>query len=69
MVFDFPGVALDSRLVPGWGEMGYCWKGLACEPLHYFGARLNLLVLPFSLPLGCANVSPVKIPVTLDDTP
>jgi hypothetical protein len=35
--FDFPGVVNEFRRSPERGEMGFCWKGLACEPLSIFG--------------------------------
>jgi hypothetical protein len=56
--FEFPGVVSAFRLGPEWGEMGFCWKGLACGPLSIFGVTTAV----FSL----ARLSFTAFPVVID---
>src|SRR6202051_707442 len=42
VVLIFPGVVNAFRLVPERGEMGFCWKGLTCEPLSIFSGLISV---------------------------
>jgi hypothetical protein len=58
VVLSFPGVVNAFRLGPEWGEMGFCWKGLACGPLSIFGVTADVSFL--------ARPSVTAFPVVID---
>jgi hypothetical protein len=64
VVFVFPGVVNAFRLGPEWGEMGFCWKGLACEPLSIYGVLPTSSSVFYATPLAAPELVLANDPST-----